>query len=162
MARWQASATRVVGARASIEVLEGDSAPLDVAHALEPLLDAWARTTRDGVMVVLLRFDPAPLLAPLAARGVSVALVGDGRDGWALELRGPDAPPALDLRDLEAPEPMQRILEAIAALAPGAALLARTPRFPRMLLPQLERRSLYWEVFEEPDETALVYVRRPN
>jgi hypothetical protein len=31
-----------------------------------------------------------------------------------------------------------------------------------MLVPQLERRSLYWEVFEEPDDSALVFVRRPD
>jgi hypothetical protein len=162
MKRWHGSATRGAGARASIAVLEGDSAPPDPAAALAPLLDAWEGTPRDGVTKVVLRFDPSPLLAPLAASGACVAVVGDGRELWALELRGPDAPPPLDLRDLEAPEPLQRILEASAALSPGAALLARAPRFPRMLLPQLERRSLYWEAFEEPDDTALVYVRRPG
>ena len=149
MTRWHACATGGAGAPASIAVLEGDRVPPDAAGALGPLLDACARTPRDGVTKAVLRFDPAPLLAPLTARGVSVAVTGDGRGHWALELRGPDAPPALELRDLEAPLPLQRLLEASAALAPGAALLARTPRFPRMLLPQLERRSLYWEVFEE-------------
>jgi len=71
------------------------------------------------------------------------------------------APEVLDLRDLEAPEPLQRILEACAALAPGASLAARTPRYPEMLLPQLERRGLAWRVVEEPDGSGLVRVRRP-
>jgi hypothetical protein len=158
MTGWHGSAARDGGA--SIAVLEGDSVPPGAAAALAALLDAWARTPRDGVTKLVLRFDPSPLLAQLAARGVPAAVTGDGHGCWALELRGPDAPPPMDLRELEAPEPLQRILEASAALSPGSALLARTPRFPRMLIPQLERRSLYWEAFEEPDETALVYVRR--
>ena len=82
-------------------------------------------------------------------------------DGSELLERFADAGATLDLRDLEAPEPMQRILEAAARLAPGGALLARTPCFPRMLFPQLERRRLAWAAVEEPDETGLVYVRRP-
>jgi hypothetical protein len=162
MTGWHGSAARDSGAVASIAVLEGARAPSDADAALAPLLDAWARTPRDGVTKVVLCFDPSALLAPLGERGACVAVVGDGRELWTLELRGPDAPSPLDLRDLEAPEPLQRILEASAALSPGAALLARTPRFPRMLVPQLERRSLYWEVFEEPDDSALVFVRRPD
>jgi len=77
-----------------------------------------------------------------------------------LEL-GVDAGPILELRELEAPEPMQRILEAAAKLAPGAALLARTPCYPRLLFPQLEGRRLAWAAVEEPDGSGLVYVRRP-
>ena len=75
---------------------------------------------------------------------------------------GRGARKVLDLRDLEAPEPLQRILEAAGRLVPGTSLLARVPRYPRMLLPQLERRGLDFEVFEETDGTALVYVRKPG
>jgi uncharacterized protein (DUF2249 family) len=74
---------------------------------------------------------------------------------------GASAGPILDLRELEAPEPMQRILEAAAKLAPGGALLARTPCYPRPLLAQLAGRSLGFAAAEEPDGTGLVYVRRP-
>lgn len=56
---------------------------------------------------------------------------------------------------------MQRILEAVAELAPGERLLARTPCYPRMLFPQLERRGLHWTAVEEPDGSGLVCVRRP-
>jgi hypothetical protein len=71
----------------------------------------------------------------------------------------PDA--VLDLRDLPAPEPMERILDACARLAPGGAVAARTPRFPRMLLSLLERRGLRWAALEEADGTGLVYAERP-
>lgn len=67
----------------------------------------------------------------------------------------------LDFRDLPAPEPLERILEACAGLGPGESLRARTPRFPSMLLPHLEKRGLRFEVAEEPDGSALVRVWRP-
>jgi hypothetical protein len=67
----------------------------------------------------------------------------------------------LDLRELEAPLPLERILEASAGLAPRDALLARTPCFPRPLFPHLDDRGLEWEALEESDGSALVYVRRP-
>jgi hypothetical protein len=162
--RWHACAAKHPDAPASIAVLEhqGAGVPGDDRDALARLLDARAHIPRDGVTKLALHSDPANLLESLAARGIDVSATEDGHGGWALELPGPDAQPPLDLRDLEALEPLQRILEACASIAPGASLLARTPRFPRMLMPQLERRSLYWEAFEEPDETALVYVRRPD
>ncbi len=68
----------------------------------------------------------------------------------------------LDLRDLPAPEPLERVLEACGRLEPGDSLRARTPRFPRMLLPHLERRGLRFEVEEEPDGSALVRIWRPD
>ncbi len=67
----------------------------------------------------------------------------------------------LDVRDLPAPEPMERILAACARLAPGDALAARTPRFPQLLLSLLERRGLTWAALEEPDGSGVVYVERP-
>jgi hypothetical protein len=72
------------------------------------------------------------------------------------------APAIDDLRDLEAPQPMERILTATAKLAPGGTYAARVPRYPRLLLPRLEERGLLYEVVEEPDGTALVHVRRPT
>ena len=72
------------------------------------------------------------------------------------------APAIEDLRDLEAPQPLERILAATAKLAPGEAYSARVPRYPRLLLPRLEERGLLYEVYEEPNGTALVHVRRPT
>jgi uncharacterized protein (DUF2249 family) len=85
----------------------------------------------------------------------------DDADAPAGDRPAPEAE-ILDLRDLEAPEPLQRILEASAHLAPGQSLRARTPRYPRMLFPHLEARGLEWEAQEQADGSALVHVRRPG
>ena len=80
------------------------------------------------------------------------------------EVELPEGCPAqeiLDLRDLEAPEPLERILEASARLAPGTSLLAHTPRYPRLLFPHLEQRSLEWKAREQRDGSALVWIRKP-
>ena len=47
----------------------------------------------------------------------------------------------LDLRDLPPPEPLQRALEAVMALAPGAKLIVRTRFRPAHLLDQLDARQ---------------------
>ena len=52
----------------------------------------------------------------------------------------------LDLRHLPAPEPMQRILDALDALPPGACLHALTPHRPEPLLPVLERQGYAWRI----------------
>ena len=50
---------------------------------------------------------------------------------------------------------------ATAELAPGESYAARTPRHPRLLLPRLAERGLAFEVYDEPDGSALVHVRKP-
>jgi hypothetical protein len=79
-----------------------------------------------------------------------------------LLLQPPGEPEWMDLLDLEAPLPMERLLEAAAALRPGEALLARTPCFPRPLLAQLDRRGLDWEMAEAADASGLVWIGRPG
>jgi len=122
------------------------------------LLLEWQRSGRraplDREVTAMLTFWAAALRAGEPAR----------RDGGGAE--GEREPPRAhaidDLRDLEAPEPMERVLAATAGLAPGGTYAARVPRYPRLLLPRLEERGLHCEVVEEPDGTALVRVRRPG
>lgn len=47
----------------------------------------------------------------------------------------------LDLRGLQPPEPMLRILQQLEATAPGQAFTARTDRQPIHLLPELQARG---------------------
>jgi TusA-related sulfurtransferase len=47
----------------------------------------------------------------------------------------------LDLRGLEPPEPMIRILETLAATPPGGSIEAHTDRRPMFLLEELKRRG---------------------
>ncbi len=136
--------------------------PREAATALEQVSRALERVPEDGVLKMRLACDPEPLAAPLRRRGFRVRSERLAADHWSLELQPEGGPAILDLRDLEAPEPMERILEACAKLAPGAALMARTPCYPRPLFSQLEHRALLWAACEEPDGSALVHVRRPG
>ena len=73
---------------------------------------------------------------------------------------GNHTPGVVDLRNLEAPEPMERILLACSQLGDGDFFLAHLPHAPIMLFPHLESRGLQWWVHEEPDQSALVLIRK--
>lgn len=135
-----------------------------IAKGGEPLPDILAAVERlapDGVLVLTAPFRPAPLLRLLGSRGFAVACEEIGRGRWQVEARGPEAPEVLDLRDLPAPEPLERMLAACAGLGAGGVVLARTPLVPYPLLPLLADRGLVATVHEQPDGTALIHVRRP-
>jgi hypothetical protein len=71
-----------------------------------------------------------------------------------------DIPEAVDLRGLEAPEPMEKILLACTQMPADELYLAHLPHIPEPLFPLLDIRGLKWQVFEEPDGSALVLIRR--
>ncbi len=66
----------------------------------------------------------------------------------------------LDLRHLPAPQPMERILEALDALAPGAVLVALTPFRPAPLLPMLQDWGYAFTVEDTPDGHARIAICR--
>ena len=53
----------------------------------------------------------------------------------------------LDLRELPAPEPMERILDCLATLRRGERLVALTPRAPVPLLPILDQGGFVYHVY---------------
>ncbi|HEX7653197.1 MAG TPA: DUF2249 domain-containing protein [Verrucomicrobiae bacterium] len=65
----------------------------------------------------------------------------------------------LDARGLEPPQPMIKILAAVAELAPGTILAAHTDRQPMLLYPQLNQRGLIYETWRQPDGTHLTHIR---
>ena len=67
----------------------------------------------------------------------------------------------LDLRDLPAPEPLQRALAAVDALQPGQALEVLTPLLPLPLLEALEARGLHWRSQPCADRGTWVAILRP-
>ena len=73
-----------------------------------------------------------------------------------------ELPDIVDLRGLEAPEPMEKILQACAQLGPDDYYLAHLPHVPGPLFPILATRGLDWQVFEQADESALVLIRRSS
>lgn len=73
---------------------------------------------------------------------------------------GDETPAIVDLRGLEAPVPMEKVLRACAELHQGEFFLAHLPHNPIMLFPHLESRGLRWWVYEEIDQSALVLIRK--
>ena len=70
-------------------------------------------------------------------------------------------PPIVDLRDLEPCEPMERVLEALVRLEPGAVFVARMPRYPRLLVDKLRKhRDCRWSIEEQADGTAILRLWR--
>jgi hypothetical protein len=69
----------------------------------------------------------------------------------------------LDLRHLEAPEPMLRALAAADQLAPGEAVAIVAPRLPRPLLMELAHLGYDAEAgAPRPDGSVRVVIRRPG
>ncbi|HIY70807.1 MAG TPA: DUF2249 domain-containing protein [Candidatus Luteimonas excrementigallinarum] len=64
----------------------------------------------------------------------------------------------LDLRHLPAPEPMERILDAVEALCPGDSIEALTPFWPAPLLPLLEMQGCAWRREPSPAGHARVVI----
>lgn len=77
-----------------------------------------------------------------------------------LSSQNAETPEVNDLRNLEAPEPMEKILLACTNMAADEQFLVHLPHVPEPLFPHLEMRGLEWQIFEEPDGSALVLIRR--
>jgi uncharacterized protein (DUF2249 family) len=133
----------------------------------------------ERVLVLRAPFEPAPLYGVLDRRGFAHFAERSAPGDWMVSIyreptapaeaapRGaaaaasPPAPPpssvappagpvvALDVRGLEPPLPMVRILEAVEVLAPGQRLEVLHDRRPLFLYPQLDARGL-GHATEEP------------
>jgi TusA-related sulfurtransferase len=66
----------------------------------------------------------------------------------------------LDARGLEPPQPLMKILEAVATLPEGATLRAHTRWRPALLYAQLEQRGFTGESEEQADGSYLTLIRR--
>jgi TetR/AcrR family transcriptional regulator len=128
---------------------------------LETITSVLGSMAPDGLFLVSAPFRPSPLIQLMESRGYIVGVQKISTKEWVMEVVGELAPEIKDYRDLEAPEPMQKILEQVETLAPGEAMMARVPRVPHPLFVRLKERGLRWEVIENKDGTALVHIRRP-
>jgi uncharacterized protein (DUF2249 family) len=68
-------------------------------------------------------------------------------------------PVEIDNRGLEPPEPMVRILSALAENSGETELVAIMDREPLLLYPELERRGYEWDIVPDGDHFVLT-VRR--
>lgn len=70
----------------------------------------------------------------------------------------------MDLRGLEPPEPMTRIIEALASTPPGIILEARLERRPMFLLEELKRRGQTYDCTQQTDGSWIIQlpIAEPN
>jgi AcrR family transcriptional regulator/uncharacterized protein (DUF2249 family) len=129
---------------------------------LQAILAALDSLGRGGVLKITAPFRPSPLIALLTRRGHAARATEIAPNRWSVEVVVGADPAVDDLRDLEAPEPLERVLESTSRMSPGAVYLARVPRNPRLLIPHLEERGLTWSVYEEHDGSALLRVWKPS
>lgn len=143
---------------------------------------------KDGEQLLLIApFEPAPLYAVLAQQGFSHQSKPTAAGDWeVLFTRGPSGsaepnvtaasskqrpgskprscggPSVLevDARGLEPPQPLVKILEALAALPEGDRLHALTDRRPMHLYAQLEARGFVGESEERQDGSFVTHVCR--
>lgn len=135
----------------------------------------------DGRVAFLLEapFDPAPLRALLARRGLAGQARQLGPRHWQVRFTPAPAPPAsvtlaehgarawhdddgrhLDVRGLEAPQPMLAVLATIERCAPGETLVVHHDRVPLLLFPELAERGWAAEQLDgEGDEVRLRLTR---
>ncbi|MBI2378101.1 MAG: DUF2249 domain-containing protein [Deltaproteobacteria bacterium] len=116
---------------------------------LDQLRAAIARLSDDELLEVVL----PPGLHP--ALELSVPTRGHGELELLLVAKAA-LPPVLELIGLEPPEPLERILEALARLPRGGSLLAELPRVPWPLFKVLSEQGASSEHLERPDGSCLV------
>jgi uncharacterized protein (DUF2249 family) len=102
------------------------------------------------------RFTRAPQEVPAGPDATSVTKAPrashcDGEAGEVMDM---------DVRGLEPPQPMVRILDAVAALPEGASLRARTDWQPVLLFEQLEARGFHGEGSEDSEGGYVTLIRR--
>lgn len=133
---------------------------------------------------LLVPFEPVPLFAVMAKQGFTHAArqLPDGdwevrfaRQGGEKSVEA--SQPAVrhesngstdqslesievEARGLEPPQPMIKILEALATLPADAELRARTDRRPMHLYAQLEIRGFQGETREQTDGSFITHIRR--
>jgi len=158
----------------------------DGGEPFEAIMNAVGGLKPGEGLRLLATFKPTPLLHVLGARGFTHTAKEIGGGDWeVLFSPAPDAPPAgttaspapanpaaaddstwpepsqhMDNRELEPPEPMERILAAVEAMAPGEVLSALLCREPIFLFPQLAKRGHRWRgAFEDDGKSYKVLVR---
>jgi len=151
----------------------------DIRLGREPfakIMGAVAGLGPDQVLVVRAPFEPVPLYTAMGKRGFAHWTRASASDDWcvwfyreaaAAESGGTRAQPpqaagllVLDVRELEPPEPLVRVLEALDRLAPGQRLEVRHSRRPTFLYPQLEDRGFVHETDEPEPGLVRIVIRR--
>ncbi|HXP60133.1 MAG TPA: DUF2249 domain-containing protein [Dongiaceae bacterium] len=160
----------------------------DIRQGREPfskIMNAAAALQNDEQLLVIVPFEPVPLVRALEKQGFRHTSHSVAAGEWEVRftrqtMASPlDAAPAaaslgsrrnsgftpmkmveVDARGLEPPQPLIKILETLAGLSEGGQLNARTDRRPMHLYAQLEERGFTAETLEQPDGSFLTHVHR--
>jgi len=134
----------------------------DAESGEQKLLAALEKMPDKGILKLTTPNRPVDLLELLQNREYRVNVRQWRNNAWDIEVLASKTPDIVDLREMEAPEPMQIILTACTKMSKDDSYLARLPHVPSMLFPQLLARGLAWYVHEEEDNSALLMVRRES
>lgn len=151
----------------------------DIRRGEEPfarIMGAVAALTPGDALVLRAPFEPAPLYKVLGRRGFAHWTERLAADDWrvwfwspqARDVPEPSAAPAtasdeasmLDVRGLEPPLPMVRILERLERLPVGGRLTVLHERRPMFLYPQLDARGFGHETDEPEPGLVRIVIRR--
>jgi uncharacterized protein (DUF2249 family) len=152
----------------------------DLRRGAEPFARIMAAVRAVGpaeALVIRAPFEPVPLYDVLGRRGLGHWTEQRAPDDWrvwfyrdastAAPAPAPVAPVAtavdpatLDVRGLEPPLPMVRVLERLDTLEPGGALTVLHERRPLFLYPQLDERGFHHETDEPEPGLVRIVIRR--
>jgi len=148
----------------------------DIRRKQEPFARIMAAVNAlqaDQVLVLRAPFEPIPLYAVLGRRGLRHWAEPTAPDDWTVWFYRGDpvtpgtvtgthdaAPTVLDVRGLEPPQPMVRILDALGQLSAGECLEVHHDRRPLFLYPQLDERGFLYETDERAPGLVHIRIRR--
>jgi uncharacterized protein (DUF2249 family) len=150
----------------------------DIRRGQEPfarIMAAVKALAGDQVLALRTPFEPIPLYDVLGKRGFAHWTERRASDDWSVWFYRDAAPRAeplaapapaasgrtvLDVRGLEPPQPMVRVLEEIERLGPGAELEVHHDRRPMFLYPQLDERGFVHETDEPEPGLVRILIRR--
>jgi uncharacterized protein (DUF2249 family) len=162
---------------AALRVVEVDVRD-DLRRGQEPfarIIAAAKALEAEETMVVRAPFEPAPLYGVLGRRGLAhwtERLAADDWRVWFYRFSAATAPTApapgpaeadeatVDVRGLEPPLPMVRVLERLETLQPGGVLTVLHERHPIFLYPQLDVRGFSYETDEATPGLVRIVIRR--
>jgi uncharacterized protein (DUF2249 family) len=140
------------------------------------IMAAVAALAPDEALVLRAPFEPIPLYEVLGKRGFAHWVDRRAPDDWSVwfyrvdagapsartgaAMSEPAATCSIDVRGLEPPQPMVRILEAVERLRPGEILEVFHERRPLFLYPQLDERGFLHETDEPAPGLVRIVIRR--
>jgi uncharacterized protein (DUF2249 family) len=144
----------------------------DIRAGREPfarIMGVVSTLAPDEVLALRAPFEPAPLYAVLGPRGFAHWTERRAADDWCVWFYRDEpasgvpstAAATVDVRGLEAPLPMVRVLEQLDTLAPGATLTVLHDRRPLFLYPQLDERGFRHTTDEPEPGLVRIVIARP-